>query len=132
VDYVDHLADSAQVTIKLAQSHVAECRVSSHGPTSICLADNVKSKPLTWRGLAMPEIAGSVSARIGKGVKRLRHASGLTQTSLSKRIGWPQSKIAEIEGGKRRMYLDDFLILLDALGADPVTAMAAISPSKTK
>src|ERR1700733_15453771 len=50
----------------------------------------------------------------------VRHASGVRQQALAKRLGRPQSFIAKYEGGERRIDLIEFIAIVRALGADPV------------
>ncbi len=81
-------------------------------------------------GHPMPERVSGVAERIGGGLKRLRKSSGLTQTAAAERVGWRQSKIAEIETGRRKISLEDFLTLVGALGFDPSVAIAQIHSSE--
>ena len=47
-----------------------------------------------------------------------RHAAGLTQQQLAKKIGRPQSFVAKYEGGERRIDLVEFLEIATVLGVD--------------
>ena len=49
----------------------------------------------------------------------VRHASGIRQQALAKRLGKPQSFIAKYEGGERRIDLIEFIAIVRALEADP-------------
>jgi transcriptional regulator with XRE-family HTH domain len=49
-----------------------------------------------------------------------RHAAGVTQQALAKKIGEPQSFVAKYEGGERRLDVVEFIAITRALGADPV------------
>ena len=49
-----------------------------------------------------------------------RHAAGVRQQALAKKLGKPQSFIAKYEGGERRLDLIEFVAIARALGADPV------------
>jgi transcriptional regulator with XRE-family HTH domain len=49
-----------------------------------------------------------------------RHEAGLTQHALAKRLKKPQSFVAKIEGGERRLDLIEFLAVAGALQTDPV------------
>jgi transcriptional regulator with XRE-family HTH domain len=53
-------------------------------------------------------------------LKRLRKEKGLTQVELAEVLGRPQSLIAKIEAGERRLDVCQFLDYLDAIGGDPV------------
>ncbi len=47
-----------------------------------------------------------------------RHAAGLTQQQLAKRLGRPQSFVAKYEGGERRVDVVELFEIAAALGAD--------------
>jgi transcriptional regulator with XRE-family HTH domain len=49
-----------------------------------------------------------------------RHASGVRQQALAKKLGRPQSFIAKYEGGERRIDVIEFIAIARALDADPV------------
>lgn len=48
-----------------------------------------------------------------------RKESGLTQQDVADRLGKPQSYIAKIEGGERRLDVVEFANLANALDVDP-------------
>jgi transcriptional regulator with XRE-family HTH domain len=50
----------------------------------------------------------------------VRHASGVRQQALAKKLGRPQSFIAKYEGGERRIDVIEFIAIARALDADPV------------
>jgi transcriptional regulator with XRE-family HTH domain len=50
----------------------------------------------------------------------VRHASGVRQQALAKKLGRPQSFVAKYEGGERRIDVVEFIAIVRALGADPV------------
>jgi transcriptional regulator with XRE-family HTH domain len=50
----------------------------------------------------------------------VRHAAGVRQQALAKKLGRPQSFIAKYEGGERRLDVIEFIAIARALGADPV------------
>ena len=52
-----------------------------------------------------------------------RKSSGLTQQQVADRLGRPQSFIAKVEGGERRIDLVEFVALSRAIGADPRTLL---------
>jgi transcriptional regulator with XRE-family HTH domain len=54
-------------------------------------------------------------------MKRSRKEQGLTQSQLAKRLGRPQSLIAKIESGERKLDVCQFLDYVEAIGTDPVT-----------
>jgi transcriptional regulator with XRE-family HTH domain len=50
----------------------------------------------------------------------VRHAAGIRQQALARKLGRPQSFIAKYEGGERRLDVVEFVAITRALGADPV------------
>jgi hypothetical protein len=50
----------------------------------------------------------------------VRHASGVRQQALAKKLGRPQSFVAKYEGGERRIDVIEFVEIARALGADPI------------
>lgn len=54
------------------------------------------------------------ASQLGVALKRLRKASGLTQTQLAEQINIRQATISEVESG--RGTLDSFLKIVQALG----------------
>ena len=58
-----------------------------------------------------------------------RHAAGLTQTQLAKRLGRPQSFVAKFERGERRIDLVEFLEIADTLEMNVARAIHAIRKS---
>ena len=48
-----------------------------------------------------------------------RKAAGLTQAAVAKRMSQPQSFIAKIENGERRLDLVEFLELARVIGFEP-------------
>ena len=55
-----------------------------------------------------------------------RQKSGLTQQAVAKRLKRPQSFVAKIEGGERRVDILEFLEISTALEADPVALLRAV------
>lgn len=55
-----------------------------------------------------------------------RHKAGLTQRAVAKRLKRPQSFVAKVEGGERRLDVLEFLDLLDAIQADPLKVMRSL------
>ena len=53
-------------------------------------------------------------------MKRTRKEHGLTQSQLATRLGRPQSLIAKIESGERKLDVCQFLDYVEAIGTDPV------------
>jgi len=56
-----------------------------------------------------------------------RKSKGVTQQELADRLERPQSYVAKIETGERRLDVVEFLEWFQALKADPKAAVSAIS-----
>lgn len=56
-----------------------------------------------------------------------RKNAGLTQQQLADRLGKPQSYIAKIEGGERRIDVLEFARLAEAVEADPAEMLRQIT-----
>ena len=56
-------------------------------------------------------------------LKRLREAQDLTQAELSEGLKQPQSFVAKVEAGQRKLDLRQFVIYTRALKADPIRVM---------
>ena len=50
----------------------------------------------------------------------VRHGAKVSQQTLARKLGRPQSFIAKYEGGERRIDLIEFVAIARALGADPM------------
>jgi transcriptional regulator with XRE-family HTH domain len=59
-------------------------------------------------------------ARLIETLVAVRHAAGVRQQVLAKKLGRHQSFIAKYEGGERRIDVVEFIAIARALGADPV------------
>jgi len=55
-----------------------------------------------------------------------RDKAGLTQQALAKRLGKPQSFIAKYEGGERRLDVIEFVVIVRAIGADPLRLLRTL------
>lgn len=51
-------------------------------------------------------------------IKQARQTVGISQEEAAKRLGWPQSVVAKIEGGERRMDVIEFLYYCETVGFD--------------
>lgn len=60
-------------------------------------------------------------------LRETRRGEGLTQAELALRLGRPQSHVAKIEGGERRLDVVEFVEICLALGADPAEILAVIA-----
>lgn len=52
-------------------------------------------------------------------LKAARERAGLTQVELATRLGRPQSFVAKYERGERRLDVVEFMVVANAIGADP-------------
>lgn len=52
-----------------------------------------------------------------------RHAAGLTQVELSKKLRRPQSYVSKYERGERRLDVVEFVEVAEAVGADPAVVI---------
>jgi len=59
-------------------------------------------------------------------IKRARKRARLTQQQLAKRLGRPQSFVAKVENGERRVDVAEFIAIARAVDADPVRLFSAI------
>ena len=55
-----------------------------------------------------------------------RRKAGLTQQQAAKRLNKPQSFVAKIEGGERRLDVLEFLDFTRAVEADPIKIMRTL------
>ena len=53
-------------------------------------------------------------------LKQARKDAGIVQQELADRLGKPQSFVAKVERGERRIDLIEFIAIATALGSDPV------------
>ena len=88
-----------------------------------------------WRHM-QKTLKSAEYARLIATLVAVRHASGMRQQALAKKLGRPQSFIAKYEGGERRIDVVEFIAIVRALGADPVKIFrdfaAGMATSKPK
>lgn len=63
-------------------------------------------------------------------LKALRKECGLTQAQVANLMGRPQSLVAKIESGERRLDVCQFIDYLDILGADAAGVVGDLSQKK--
>jgi transcriptional regulator with XRE-family HTH domain len=59
-----------------------------------------------------------------------RKSSGLTQTTLARRLARPQSYVSKYERGERRIDFLEFLEISEELGIDPNALMKELKAAK--
>jgi transcriptional regulator with XRE-family HTH domain len=65
--------------------------------------------------LRSPDYARLLALLVAK-----RDGAGMSQQVLAKKLGVPQSFVAKVETGQRRIDVVEFLAITGALGTDPV------------
>ena len=58
--------------------------------------------------------------------------AGLNQSDVATSLGWAQSAIADVEGGRRRVDVLEFLDYARALGCDPAEVLREISENDSR
>lgn len=53
-----------------------------------------------------------------------RKRTGMRQIELAQKLNKPQSFVSKFECGERRLDVIEFLIIMDALGEDPLAVLA--------
>lgn len=61
-----------------------------------------------------------------------RHKAGVRQQALAKKLRKPQSFIAKYEGGERRLDVIEFIVIAEALGADPIRLLRRFLQTRTR
>jgi transcriptional regulator with XRE-family HTH domain len=64
--------------------------------------------------------------RLRQLVRGERKAKGLSQAAVARRLGRPQSYVADFERRERRLDVIEFLAFADAIGFDPATVLADV------
>src|SRR3546814_15710391 len=64
-------------------------------------------------------IYSSEYRRLVQSLRAFRERAGITQSGLSRQLGWPQQRLSAIEAGARRLEGMEFLHLIGALGLSP-------------
>lgn len=74
----------------------------------------------------MPSVYSDDYQRTIAALKAARKARGITQASLAQAFGKPQSFIAKVENGERRLDVVEFVKLARLVGIEPAAALADI------
>lgn len=67
-----------------------------------------------------------LSRKLRAVLRQTRKAAGLTQAETAERLGVPQSYVAKVEGGERRLDVAEFFDFVGALGADPYAVLQGV------
>lgn len=59
-------------------------------------------------------------------LKEARRGARLSQQQVAERLGRPQSFVAKVERGERRIDVAEFIAIARAIGTDPVRAFSVI------
>lgn len=62
----------------------------------------------------------------------VRHKAGMRQQALAKKLRKPQSFVAKYEGGERRLDVIEFIVIAEALGADPIKLLRRFQKAKMR
>lgn len=62
-------------------------------------------------------------------LREARLNAGVTQHQLAERLGKPQSYVAKVEGGERRIDVIEFIAFARAIGADASSLFQRVSNS---
>ena len=71
--------------------------------------------------------ATSANGALASCIAAARLAAGLTQAELGREIGRDQTFISKVEGQERRLGVVEFVQITDALRADPIFILRAVS-----
>lgn len=66
------------------------------------------------KSLHTPEYAGLIRILVDT-----RKQAGMTQQDVADRLGKPQSYVAKVEGGERRLDIVELIVLAKAMRAEP-------------
>lgn len=67
--------------------------------------------------------------RVIKALKKARKDKGITQTQLAEALGKPQSFIAKVENGERRLDVVEFVHLARLVDVDTTSLLEEIIPT---
>lgn len=69
-------------------------------------------------------MAPSLGDHFANAVRAERARRRITQAQLAASVGWAPSTLADLEGGRRQVRLDDVPLLCDALGVGMLRLLA--------
>lgn len=68
-------------------------------------------------------------ARIVAALAEARRAAKLRQVDLAARLGWPQPYVSRYETGERLLGVDEYVLVAQAIGVDPVNLLGRVLAS---
>ena len=69
-------------------------------------------------------------ARLIEMLTAARNDADVTQQTLADKLNKPQSFVAKVEGGERRIDVVEFVAIVHALGRDPIEMLSAFLRKK--
>jgi hypothetical protein len=76
---------------------------------------------------ALPPLSPAIHEEIGRLVAEARRARELSQAQVGRLLGWPQSRVANVELGRRRLLFIEALLLARVLDV-PMSAFQPALP----
>lgn len=64
--------------------------------------------------------------QIGTAIQAQREAGGQSVDAVAERLGWSQSRLADVERGAVEVTVLEFLAIADALGVSPATLVSPL------
>ena len=99
---------------------MAKSTKPSSNPLKPVASSRVPGKPRRRPTLAEPwvdDLASGIDANIIKDIFRMRNGLGLSQEDLAERLGRGRDWLSKAEGGRRRLFASDLLLLMATLRA---------------
>lgn len=85
----------------------------------------IVASTLRW-GIKMSSVYSAEYQSVIKALREARIAGNITQDELARAIGRPQSFIAKVENGERRLDIVEFVKLCRLVNIDPATILRKI------
>jgi transcriptional regulator with XRE-family HTH domain len=76
----------------------------------------------------MPKAPNAVSMHehVGRRIRDVRQARGLTQTKLGSKLGWTGQVVSFVENGRRQLDVDELLTVSRALGVAAISLLLPV------
>jgi hypothetical protein len=105
-------------------AHGVQERVLRHSPFDSGFALS-PCQPLPWTKHLKAKFSPA-HARFRAPLVKARKSAGLRQVDVAKRLGRPQSYVAKVEQGERRLDIVEIVELTHAIDADPVKLLREV------